>query len=98
MARSMGGGDLVAWPQLEWPPLMHWMAERKSKNVRRQCNQNEVEEYGWSQFATRHEASLLYKVIWFHLPYHQYQKSLGVFNFPDPLLVNMLQKLLLPII
>ena len=43
MARSMGGGDLVAWPQLEWPPLMHWMAERKSKNVRRQCNQNEVE-------------------------------------------------------
>ena len=39
MARSMGGGDLVAWPQLEWAPLMHWMAEQRKENVRWQLNQ-----------------------------------------------------------
>ena len=59
MARSIGGGDLVAWPQPERTPLMHWMADRRSEKVRRQRNQNKVEEYGWSHFTARHDASLL---------------------------------------
>ena len=28
----MGGADLVAWPQLEWAPLMYWMAEQRREN------------------------------------------------------------------
>ena len=48
IAKSMGGGDLAAWPLLERAPLMHWMAERRREKVRRQCNQDMVEEYEWS--------------------------------------------------
>ena len=44
MARSMGGGDLIAWPQLDRAPLMHWMAERRREKVRRQRSQDMVEE------------------------------------------------------
>ena len=39
MARSTGG-TLMAWPQLERAPLMHWMAERSNENVRRQRSQD----------------------------------------------------------
>ena len=46
MARSMGGDDLIAWPQLDRAPLMHWMAERRREKVRRQRSQDMVEEYG----------------------------------------------------
>lgn len=59
----MGGGDLVAWPTLEQAPLMHWMAEQRRENVRWQRNQDMVEEYGWSNFIARHEASLLQKTV-----------------------------------
>ena len=58
MARSMGGA-LMAWPQLERAPLIHWMAERSNENVSRQCSQAMVEEYGWSHFVARREASRL---------------------------------------
>ena len=53
MARSMVGGDLVAQPQLEQAPLMHWIADRRSEKVRQQCNQNKVDEYGWSHFTAK---------------------------------------------
>ena len=42
----MGGGDFVPWPQLKRAPLMHWMADQRRENVKRQRNQDMVEEYG----------------------------------------------------
>ena len=42
MARSMGGA-LMAWPQLERAPLIHWMAERSNENVSRQRSQAMVD-------------------------------------------------------
>ena len=67
MARSMGGA-LMAWPQLERAPLIHWMAERSNENVSRQRSQAMVEEYGWSDFVARREAS---RKQWLGLPYLQ---------------------------
>ena len=40
-------------------PLIHWMAERSNENVSRQRSQAMVEEYGWSHFVARREASRL---------------------------------------
>ena len=32
-----GGGDLVAWPQLDRGSLIHWIAERRRERVTRQA-------------------------------------------------------------
>ena len=49
----------MARPQLEWVPLMHWMAEQSNENVRRQHSQDMVEKYDWSHFVARHEVRRL---------------------------------------
>ena len=59
IAKSMADEDLAAWPLLERAPLMHWTAERRREKVGRQRSQNIVEEYDWSHFIARQEASLL---------------------------------------
>ncbi len=53
------GGCFRAWPRLYFAPCMHWIAERRSENVKRQRSQDMVELYDWSHFVARHEASLL---------------------------------------
>ncbi len=44
---------------LDLAPRMHWMAERRSENVKWQRSQDMVELYDWSHFVARHEASRL---------------------------------------
>ena len=56
LTRSMGSGGLVERPQLEWAPLMHWMAEQRRDWQR---SQDMVETYDWSDFVAGDEASLL---------------------------------------
>lgn len=54
------GGDLVATLQLEWEPLMHWMADcrREEVNDIRQSSQDIVELYRWSHFVVGGETNL----------------------------------------
>ena len=43
LTRSIGRGDLEAWPQEERAPLIHWMADLRRENERRHLSQERVE-------------------------------------------------------
>ena len=43
LTRSIGRGDLEAWPQEDRAPLIHWMADLRRENERRHLSQERVQ-------------------------------------------------------